>query len=71
MSEIDYLKNNISKSYLKNIYNIIFYNKKNQLILEIYFMEKYLLLMLNDFIEISLKMLLEYENIIEKITLIL
>ena len=27
-SEIDYLKNNISKSYLKNVYNVLFYNEK-------------------------------------------
>ena len=31
LSEIDYLKNNISKSYQKNIYNIIFYDSKTQI----------------------------------------
>ena len=29
MSEINYIKNNNSTQYLKNIYNILFYNKKN------------------------------------------
>ena len=46
LSEIDYLKNNNSKSYLKNVYNILFYDKKLKSILEIYFMKKYLMLML-------------------------
>ena len=44
--EINYIKNNISKSYLKNVYNILFYNKKLKLILEIHFLKKYLMLML-------------------------
>ena len=38
LSEINYLKNNNSKSYLKNVYNILFYDKKLKSILEIYFM---------------------------------
>ena len=46
LSEINYIKNNNSTQYLKNIYNILFYNKKTQSILEIYFMKKYLMLML-------------------------
>ena len=29
LNEINYIKNNNSKSYLKNIYNILFYDKKN------------------------------------------
>ena len=29
LEEINYIKNNISKPYLKNVYNILFYNKKN------------------------------------------
>ena len=29
LSEINYIKNNNSKSYIKNIYNILFYDKKN------------------------------------------
>ena len=46
LSEINYLKNNMSKSYLKNIYNILFYESKTQIDLEIYFMKKYLMLIL-------------------------
>ena len=46
LSEIDYIKNNIPKSYLKNVFNILFYDKKHKLILGISFMKKYLLLML-------------------------
>ena len=29
LNEINYLKNNNSKSYLKNVYNILFYDSKN------------------------------------------
>ena len=65
LSEITYIKNN-SKSYLKNIYNILFYDKKHKLILEIIFKIKHLMLMLkNHFLEINLKMLLDYGNITE------
>ena len=73
LSEIDYLKNNISKSYLKNIYNILFYNEKTQVDFKGIFYEKIFAIdaKQNDFIEINLKMLLEYENINEKIFLIL
>ena len=48
LSEINYIKNNNSKSYLKNIYNILFYDKKLKLVLlkMIYFMKKYSILML-------------------------
>ena len=46
LSEIDYLKKNKSTQYLKNIYNILFYNKKPKSILEMYFMKKYLMLIL-------------------------
>ena len=69
MSEIDYLKNNISKSCLKNIYNIIFYDSKTQIDFINLFYEKVfnIVAKLNDFIEINLKMLLEYDNINEKI----
>ena len=44
LSEINYIKNNICKPYLKNIYNILIYDKKLKSILEIYFMKKYLML---------------------------
>ena len=46
LSEINYIKNDNSKSYLKNVYNILFYDKKHKSTLEIYFMKKYLMLML-------------------------
>ena len=42
LSEISYIKNNKSTQYLKNVYNILFYNKKTQ----IDFMKKDLMLML-------------------------
>ena len=31
LNEINYLKNNKSKSYLKNVYNILFYNSNEQI----------------------------------------
>ena len=67
-SEIDYIKNNNSKSYLKNVYNISFYNNKTQINFKEIFYEKIFTVnaSINDFIEINLKMLLEYENINEK-----
>ena len=47
LNEINYLKNNKSTQYLKNIYNILFYDSKLKSILEmIYFMKKYLMLTL-------------------------
>ena len=59
----------MSKSYLKNIYNILFYNNKTQINFKGIFFEKVFQVnaSINDFIEIDLKMLLEYENINEKI----
>ena len=69
LSEINYIKNNNSKSYLKNIYNILFYDEKTQVDFRKLFFEKAFLVddaKWNDFIEINLKMLLEYENINEK-----
>ena len=68
LSEIDYIKNNISNSYLKNIYYIIFYDSKTQIDFRNLFYEKVFAVNAkqNDFIEINLKMLLEYENISEK-----
>ena len=68
LSEINYIKNNKSKSYLKNIYNIIFYNEKTQIDFRNSFYEKSFQVnaSINDFIEINLKMRLEYENINEK-----
>ena len=68
-SELDYIKNNISKSYLKNLYNVLFYDDKTQINFKGIFYEKIFTVNAkqNDFIEINLKMLLEYENINEKI----
>ena len=64
-TEIDYLKNNMSKSYLKNIYNILFYDYKKQINFNEPFFNKTFNLNVkkNDFIEIDLKMKLEYEDI--------
>ena len=67
LNEINYLKNN--KSYLKNVYNILFYDSKKQISFkdEIFYEKIYTIdAKQNDFIEINLKMLLEYENINEK-----
>ena len=68
-SEIDYIKNNISNPHLKNIYNISFYDEKTQVNFRNLFYEKIFNIdaKQNDFIEINLKILLEYENINEKI----
>ena len=46
LSEINYLKNNMSKSYLKTFIIFYFINQKLKSILEIYFMKKYLMLAL-------------------------
>ena len=65
LNEINYLKNNKFKSYLKNIYNILFYDYKKQINFnEPFFNKKFNLnVKKNDFIEIDLKMKLEYEDI--------
>ena len=46
LSEIDYLKKNNSTQYLKNVYNILFYDKKPKSILEVYFLKKCLMLII-------------------------
>ena len=68
LSEINYIKNNNSKSYLNNIYNIVFYNSKTEVDFRNLFYEKIFEVNAkeNDFIEINLKMLLEYKDISEK-----
>ena len=68
LNEINYLKNNSSKSYLKNVYNILFYDRKTQISFKKYFFEKVFDINSNidDFIEMSFKISLEYENISEK-----
>ena len=69
LSEINNIKNNVSKSYLKNIYNVLFYNEKTQINFKGIFYEKIFTVdaKQNDFLKFNLKMLLEYENINEKI----
>ena len=68
MSEINYIKNNSTKSHLKNIYNILFYNKKTQIDFRNLFYEKIFDVNANknDFIEIYFKIDLQYESISEK-----
>ena len=68
LEEINYIKNNNSKSYLKNIYDILFYDEKTQVDFRGIFYEKVFAIdaKQNDFIETNFKMLLEYEDISEK-----
>ena len=68
LNEINYLKNNSSKSYLKNVYNILFYDRKTQVSFRNYFFERVFDINSNidDFIEMSFKISLEYENISER-----
>ena len=66
LNEINYLKNNSSKSYLKNVYNILFYNNNEQISFkDQIFYEKIFELNANknDFLEMSFKIELEYRNI--------
>ena len=67
MSEINYLKKNKSTQYLKNVYNILFYDKRTQIDFRNNFYNKTFDVNANknDFIEINLRMLLDYENINE------
>ena len=68
LSEINYLKNN--KSYIKNIYNILFYDKKTQIsfIKDDIFYEKVFDINSNknDFIEMKFKIDLQYDDISER-----
>ena len=68
LNEINYLKNNSSKSYLKNVYNILLYDKKTQVSFRNHFYERVFDVnaSINDFIEISFKISLQYENISER-----
>ena len=68
LNEINFIKDNNSKSYLKNIYNILFYNEEKQINSGEIFYEKIFVIDSNqdDFIEINLKMLIEYEDISQK-----
>ena len=67
LSEINYLKKNKSTQYLKNIKNILFYDKRDQISFKDIFFNKTFELNIkkNDFIEFNLRMLLDYENIKE------
>ena len=65
LSEINYLKNNKTNQYLKNIYNILIYESKTQIdFREDIFYEKIFNIdaSINDFIEISFKIQLEYQD---------
>ena len=68
LSEINYIKNNNSKSYIKNIYNILFYDKKTQIDFRNLFFEKVFDIdsNKNDFLEMSFKISLQYESISER-----
>ena len=64
-SEINYLKNNKTTQYLKNIYNILIYESKTQIdFREDIFYEKIFNIdaSINDFVEISFKIQLEYQD---------
>ena len=66
LSEINYLKKNKSTQYLKNVYNILLYNSKTQISFKKdIFYEKIFDVNANknDFIEISFKIDLEYNDI--------
>ena len=65
LNEINYLKNS-SKSYLKNVYNILFYNNNEQISFkdEIFYEKEFdVNASINDFIEIKFKIGLEYRLI--------
>ena len=70
LNEINYLKNNKPIQYLKNIYNISFYDEKTQIcfIEDDIFYEKVFDIdaSINDFVEMSFKISLEYEDISER-----
>ena len=69
LSEINYIKNNNSKSHLKNIYNILFYDSKTQISFkDDIFYEKVFELNANenDFIEMNFKINLQYDDISER-----
>ena len=68
LSEIDYLKKNKSTQYLKNVYNILFYDKKTQINFKGIFFQKVFDVNANknDFIEMKFKIDLEYEDISER-----
>ena len=69
LNEINYLKNNNSKSYLKNVYNILFYDSKKQISFkdEIFYEKIFdINADINNFIEIKFKIDLQYDDISER-----
>ena len=65
LNEINNIKNNSSKSYLKNVYNILFYNNNEQISFkdEIFYEKEFdVNASINDFIEMSFKIELEYRD---------
>ena len=67
LNEINYLKNNKSTQHLKNIINILFYDERELIAFKNNFFNKTYEINIkkDDFIEIDLRMLLDYENISE------
>ena len=65
---MNYLKNNKSTQYLKNVYNILSYDKKTQMDFRNIFYEKVFDIDANknDFIEMNFKINLQYEDISER-----
>ena len=70
MGEINYIKNNKTTQYLKNVYNILFYDKKTQIDFrkDIFYVKVFELnCNKNDFIEMNFKISLQYEKYIRTI----
>ena len=66
LSEIDYLKKNKPIQYLKNVYNILFYDSKKQVSFkdEIFYEKVFDVdANINDFVEIKIKIALQYRRI--------
>ena len=66
LNEINYLKNNKSTQYLKNVYNILFYDNNEQISFkdQIFYEKEFdVNASINDFIEIKFKIGLEYRRI--------
>ena len=69
LEEINYLKNNKSTQYLKNVYNNLIYDSKKQISFkdEIFYEKVFDIdASINDFVEMSFKISLEYEDISER-----
>ena len=68
LSKINYIRNNNSKLYLRNVYNISFYEKKTQIDFRNLFYAKVFDVNANknDFVEMNFKIDLQYEGISER-----